>query len=187
MEFLLFSAFTPPAIRDSKMKRPADVYFIQSLRAQSTTNSELAFGAEAGCIQDAGNLPGILQLKARDSCSGCVQGPGASRGNQEILPPLSRYVWSGAQLGRPACLPADTASPPSLPAPYLPQNGHLPCPQESLALPPAAQGPEPCVRVPQHGPGSGRTCEPLVCPLRVLATHPAAGRAYSWMPNNAGW
>lgn len=48
MQFLHFSAFTSPAIRDSKMKGAADVYFLHSLGVWSTTNSELSFGAEVG-------------------------------------------------------------------------------------------------------------------------------------------
>lgn len=62
MEFLLFSAFTSPAIRDSKMKRAAEVYFLQRLREWSTTVSELSFRAEVGCIQDAEKTPRHLAV-----------------------------------------------------------------------------------------------------------------------------
>lgn len=60
MELLLFSAFTSPAIRDSKMERAVDVYFLQSLRVQSTTNAVLSFGAEAS--RKLKKLAGISQL-----------------------------------------------------------------------------------------------------------------------------
>lgn len=128
-------------------------------------------------------LPGILQL---------VIHPGAAcRGwerAEEILPALCRYVWSSsAQLGPGP--PADTARPasPQRPLPICGKNGHLPCLQESRALPPGAQGPGPCVRVPQHGSGSGKACEPLMSAPRVSAMRSAAGRPCSWMPNNPDW
>lgn len=137
MEFLLFffSAFTSPTIRDSKMKRAADVYFLH--RAPVTQSFFWGWGRlHPGCWKNSlASCSCRLVIHPRAACRGWEQA-------EEILPPVSRYVWSAHSWG----LPADTARPAS-PLLIWDRNGHLPCLEESLSLPPGAQGLHPCVHV----------------------------------------
>lgn len=118
-----------------------------------------------------------LVIHPRAACRGWEQA-------EEILPPVSRYVWSSAQL--PACRHGLPASPP----------GRSACAARSLSG--TRMDTFRAWRRGLHFLQAG-----LVCPcaaarlwLRqtvwaprmplVLAIHSATGTPYSWMPNNPG-
>lgn len=170
MQFLGFSAFTSPAIRNSKMKGAADVYFLQSLGVPSTTNSELSFEAEVSCIQDAGKCSLVSC-----SCRLVIHAGAACRGwerAEEILPAVSRYVWSSsAQLG--PGLPADTARPASPPS-----RGAAPAPYLRQEWTPSVPAGEPGTssRLPGAGPVSPCSAARLCLRQSVGAPHVSSAR-----------